>query len=103
MYYQPIKPASASVSAPRVTTQLPLSEERLSSPPSPPFLFFFPPRRLVVQSRVIRLPTQVHEFLSSIRKYTFELTVNGKLPTDEELGDKIGATVEKIQVWDGLR
>ncbi|CBN79859.1 chloroplast RNA-polymerase sigma factor precursor [Ectocarpus siliculosus] len=49
------------------------------------------------QSRVIRLPTQVHAFLSSIRKYTYELTVDGKVPTDEELGDKLGATVEKIQ------
>ncbi|CAB1106413.1 unnamed protein product [Ectocarpus sp. CCAP 1310/34] len=49
------------------------------------------------QSRVIRLPTQVHAFLSSIRKYTYELTVDGRVPTDEELGDKLGATVEKIQ------
>lgn len=54
------------------------------------------------QSRVIRLPTQVHAFLSSIRKYTHELTVDGKLPTDEELGDKLGATVQKIQVCAAL-
>lgn len=47
---------------------------------------------------MIRLPRQVHEFLSSIRKYTLELTVDGKLPTDEELGDKLGATVQKIRV-----
>ena len=51
-----------------------------------------------VQSQVIRLPTGVHAFLSSIRKYTHELTVDGRLPTDEELGDKLGATVQKIQV-----
>lgn len=58
-----------------------------------------PPAISAVQSRIIRLPASVHDFLNSVRKYTIELTVDGKLPTDEELGDKLGATVEKIQVF----
>lgn len=73
-----------------------------STPPSRlprnPFPFSQSSIPFCLQSRVIRLPTQVHAFLSSIRKYTHELTVDGKLPTDEELGDKLGATVQKIQV-----
>ncbi|CAN0456394.1 unnamed protein product, partial [Hapterophycus canaliculatus] len=55
--------------------------------------------RFVVQSRVIRLPVHVHDFLNRVRKATMEMTdKNGKLPTDEELARHLEVTVVRIQV-----
>ena len=62
---------------------------------SGPFLVPLP----YLQSRVIRLPVHVHDFLNSVRKATRELTdKNGKLPTDEDLSFHLDTTVVKIQV-----
>ena len=63
-----------------------------SSPPSS--ALHLPP-----QSRVIRLPVHVHDFLNRVRKATIEMTdKNGKLPTDEELAKHLEVTVVRIQV-----
>lgn len=58
------------------------------------FLFCLAP-----QSRIIRLPVHVHDFLNRVRKATLEMTdKNGKLPTDEELAEHLEVSAVRIQV-----
>ncbi|CAM9731931.1 unnamed protein product [Discosporangium mesarthrocarpum] len=57
-------------------------------------------RAIADQSRTIRLPVHVHDFLSSVRKRTSELyECLGRNPTDEELSERMQVTVEKIQYY----
>ncbi|CAN0148241.1 unnamed protein product, partial [Scytosiphon promiscuus] len=57
-------------------------------------------RGIADQSRVIRLPVHVHDFLNRVRKATIEMTdKNGKLPTDEELARHLEVTVVRIQYY----
>lgn len=79
-------------------------------PPPPPTPHLLPPLLLLPcpvvspQSRVIRLPVHVHDFLNRVRKATIEMTdKNGKLPTDEELAKHLEVTVVRIQVRTNAR
>eukprot|EP00903_Cladosiphon_okamuranus_P012240 g11479.t2 len=57
-------------------------------------------RGIADQSRVIRLPVHVHDFLNRVRKATIEMTDrSGKLPTDEELAKHLEVTVVRIQYY----
>lgn len=51
------------------------------------------------QTRIIRLPGHVHNFLRSLERSSKEFAEGrGKAPTDHELSEEVGAAVEKIQV-----
>lgn len=55
-------------------------------------------RSLANQSRTIRVPINVHDFLVKINKVTKELeTQLGREPTDEEISDKMKVSVAKLR------
>ncbi|CAB1106411.1 unnamed protein product [Ectocarpus sp. CCAP 1310/34] len=57
-------------------------------------------RGIADQSRIIRLPVHVHDFLNRVRKATLEMTdKNGKLPTDEELAEHLEVSAVRIQYY----
>ncbi|CAM9262573.1 unnamed protein product [Chrysoparadoxa australica] len=57
-------------------------------------------RAIADQSRTIRLPVHVHDFLNSIKKATRELAETfGRAPTDEELAERLQVSVQKIEFY----
>ncbi|CBN79861.1 chloroplast RNA-polymerase sigma factor precursor [Ectocarpus siliculosus] len=57
-------------------------------------------RGIADQSRIIRLPVHVHDFLNRVRKATLEMTdKNGKLPTDDELAEHLEVSAVRIQYY----
>ena len=55
-------------------------------------------RALGDQSRTIRIPANMVELLSKVKKATAELTQkNEKQPTDKEIADYLGVELEKVQ------
>ncbi|KAG5188555.1 RNA polymerase [Tribonema minus] len=54
-------------------------------------------RAIADQSRTIRLPVHVHDFLNSVKRATRELSLElGRHPTDEELAMRLQVTAQKI-------
>lgn len=55
-------------------------------------------RALGEQSRTIRIPANMIDLLNKIKKVTVELTQSlNRQPTDEELAEKLGVEVDKVQ------
>lgn len=55
-------------------------------------------RALGEQSRTIRIPANMIDLLNKIKKATVELTQSlNRQPTDEELAEKLGVEVDKVQ------
>jgi len=55
-------------------------------------------RALADQSRVVRLPAYLHEFLISLRKARATLqAVHGRPPTDKELAEHLGVEEKRLQ------
>jgi RNA polymerase primary sigma factor len=55
-------------------------------------------RSIADQSRTIRLPVHIHDQLNSIRKHQRELhTALGRQPSDTEVAEKMGLTMEKFK------
>lgn len=55
-------------------------------------------RALGEQSRTIRIPANMIDLLNKIKKTTVELTQSlNRQPTDEELAEKLGVEVDKVQ------
>lgn len=56
-------------------------------------------RALGEQSRTIRIPANMVELLSKVKKATAELTQkNQKTPTDKEIAEHLGVELDKIQI-----
>ena len=56
-------------------------------------------RALGEQSRTIRIPANMVELLSKIKKATAELTQkNQKTPTDKEIAEHLGVELDKVQI-----
>lgn len=55
-------------------------------------------RALGDQSRTIRIPANMVELLSKVKKATNELTISlNRIPTDEEIADRLNVELDKVQ------
>ena len=60
-------------------------------------------RALAEQSRTIRIPTNMVELLTKIKRFTNEsILANGKEPSDQEIADALNVSIEKIQTLNDI-